>query len=259
MLVSADELTDILRCYVAAPAQVTQSKMIERVIIGLRDGWATRKDADDAIAALADQAAQVAQGEPANCGDLLSALRVLGITYDDEIPYNSGWFTAGSCMARSTAEEAAQVALEMVEERYGILQQDYDLVKRDADRAAVVEGVLIDNHSPAARDILAERRRQVDQNGYDHENDDAHIHDEMGAYAAFYAMPPAVREWPAEETGYGETWGDAIVPTDWTAPKPGDRRGELVKAGALILAEIERIDRATLRASQSTVSDGGAA
>jgi hypothetical protein len=33
----------------------------------------------------------------------------------------------------------------------------------------------------------------------------------------------------------------------------------LVKAGALILAEIERLDRAALSASQSTVGDGGAA
>jgi hypothetical protein len=96
----------------------------------------------------------------------------------------------------------------------------------------------------AALDVLAERGRQIEREGYDHENDDVHVMGELGAYAAFYAMPPAVREWPAAETGYGETWGDAIVPTDWTAPKPGDRRDELVKAGALILAEIERIDRA---------------
>lgn len=31
----------------------SQRKMIERAIVGLRDGWATRKDADDALAALA--------------------------------------------------------------------------------------------------------------------------------------------------------------------------------------------------------------
>jgi hypothetical protein len=30
----------------------SQRKMIERAIIGLRDGWATRKDADDALALL---------------------------------------------------------------------------------------------------------------------------------------------------------------------------------------------------------------
>ena len=56
-------------------------------------------------------------------------------------------------------------------------------------------------------------------------------------------MPPAAREWPASDTGYGETFGTALCPEDWT-PKFGDRRRELVKAGALILAEIERLDRA---------------
>jgi hypothetical protein len=96
----------------------------------------------------------------------------------------------------------------------------------------------------AARDVLAERQRQVDREGYSRENDDVHILGELGAYATFYAMPPAARDWPAEGTGYGATWGEAIVPWNWAAPKPGDRRGELVKAGALILAEIERLDRA---------------
>jgi len=96
----------------------------------------------------------------------------------------------------------------------------------------------------AAHDVLVERWRQVEAEGYDVGNDDGHVLGELGAYAAFYAMPPAARDWPAEETGYGATWGEAIVPADWTPPKPGDRRRELVKAGALVLAEIERMDRA---------------
>jgi hypothetical protein len=96
----------------------------------------------------------------------------------------------------------------------------------------------------AARDVLAERRRQIDHEGYDQKHDDEHVCEEIAAYAAFYAMPPATRDWPAEETGYGTTWGWAIVPDGWRVPEPDDRRRELVKAGALILAEIERLDRA---------------
>lgn len=115
--------------------------------------------------------------------------------------------------------------------------------------------------SAAAKDVLAERRRQVAQEGYGTEHDDAYPSGEIAAYAAFYAMPPAAREWPATETGYGETFGEAIVPADWTAPKTGDRRRELVKAGALILAELERLDRAALRttSTQPTGEKGGAA
>lgn len=98
--------------------------------------------------------------------------------------------------------------------------------------------------SCAAYDVLAERRRQIEKEGYDTAHDDEHANDEIAAYATFYAMPPAARDWPAPETGYGSTWGEAIIPANWGPAKPGDRRGELVKAGALIVAEIERLDRA---------------
>ena len=101
----------------------------------------------------------------------------------------------------------------------------------------------------AALDVITERRRQVEMEGYDQEHDDAHPSGEIAAYAAFYAMPPATRDWPAEETGYGATWGEAIIPADWGPAKPCERRQELIKAGALILAEIERLDRAAVAAS----------
>lgn len=96
----------------------------------------------------------------------------------------------------------------------------------------------------AARDVLAERQRQVKAEGYDHENDDNYVNDEMAAAAAFYVMPPGVREWPMDGTGYGATMGEAIYP-DWMPPKLGDRRRDLVKGAALALAEIERLDRAS--------------
>jgi hypothetical protein len=95
----------------------------------------------------------------------------------------------------------------------------------------------------AAQDVLAERQRQVNAEGYEPEHDDEHVNGEIGAMAAFYAMPDGARDWPATETGYGETFGEAIKPEGWEG-KTGDRRRELVKAGALILAEIERLDRA---------------
>lgn len=94
----------------------------------------------------------------------------------------------------------------------------------------------------AASDVLAERRRQLEDEGYDHAHDDAHVNDEIAAAACFYAMPPAARDWDATSTGYGETLADAIVPDGWVLSE-GGRRRDLVKAGALILAEIERLDR----------------
>lgn len=92
-------------------------------------------------------------------------------------------------------------------------------------------------------DVQAERSRQVEAEGWTPEHDDEHACDEIAAFACFYAMPPAARDWDASSTGYGDTLGEAILPEGWE-PKTGDRRRELVKAGGLILAEIERLDRA---------------
>lgn len=101
-------------------------------------------------------------------------------------------------------------------------------------------------HSSAVQDVLAERQRQVDVKDWTPEHDDEHPNGEIAAFAALYAMPPAARDWPAAETGYGDTFGAALCPVDWF-PKFGDRRRELVKAGALIVAEIERLDRAAIK------------
>ncbi|MDM4570248.1 hypothetical protein [Klebsiella michiganensis] len=90
--------------------------------------------------------------------------------------------------------------------------------------------------SAAAADVLAERQRQITAEGWTPEHDDEYEHGELADAAGCYALsselfdcagePP--RPWP---------W-----PDEWW--KPGNRRRDLVKAGALILAEIERIDRA---------------
>lgn len=91
-------------------------------------------------------------------------------------------------------------------------------------------------------EVLVERKRQLTK-GYDPAHDDEHTAGEIGAMAAFYAMPDACRDWPATETGYGATWGDAIRPEGWVG-KTGDRVEELTKAAALVMAELERELRA---------------
>lgn len=111
----------------------------------------------------------------------------------------------------------------------------------------------------AAQDVLAERRRQVEEVGCTHEHDDGHVNDELAALSTFYAMPDATRDWDASSTSYGKTLGEAILPHRWIGT-PGDRRCELVKAGALILAEIERLDRAAhnIKATSQSNLEGSA-
>jgi len=87
--------------------------------------------------------------------------------------------------------------------------------------------------SSAARDVQAERRRQIEVEGWSPQDDDKQTDSEIAHAAACYALNNAA-VWP-----YSISW--------W---KPTDRRRNLVKAGALILAEIERLDRLASAPSQ---------
>ena len=120
---------------------------------------------------------------------------------------------------------------------------------------AEIVGALVEEMalSDAARDVLTERRRQVTAKGWDHDHDDAQRNDEIAAFAAVYAMPEGARDWPAKETGFGRTFAEALIPFCWK-PKFGDRRRDLVKATALLIAEIERIDRAAIATSEKEAS-----
>lgn len=99
-------------------------------------------------------------------------------------------------------------------------------------------------------DVLAERRRQINELGYTPDHDDDHVCGEISAYAAVYAMPPAARDWDASNTGYGSTFREALTPINWKVPEDKDRREELVNATAMLIAEIERIDRAAQKAQR---------
>ena len=99
--------------------------------------------------------------------------------------------------------------------------------------------------SRAADDVLAERHRQVEVEGWTPKHDDTHSRGEMACAAACYATGSDL--WTGHEQtdrkGRPTLIGAARV-WPWSGWwKPADRRHNLVKAGALILAEIERLDR----------------
>ena len=96
--------------------------------------------------------------------------------------------------------------------------------------------------SQAAIDVLTERRRQVEVEGWTPEHDDEHGNGEMAAAAACYAVGRRTLTDPSRGTG---EFGQPVWPWDSHWWKPDSHRRELVKAGALILAEIERLDRAS--------------
>ena len=97
--------------------------------------------------------------------------------------------------------------------------------------------------STAISDIANERQRQIDLLGWTPEHDDMHDRDNaLSRAAACYAV--------AGLGGSGPFWvthlqvPQQIWPYRWEW-KPKDRRTNLVRAAALIVAEIERLDRAT--------------
>lgn len=102
--------------------------------------------------------------------------------------------------------------------------------------------------SAAVRDVLAERNRQVAQEGWTEEHDDEHTQAEIAQAAACYALAGTSADEAQYIHGRWKDVRDLFWPRSWTRAwwKPTNRRRNLVKAGALILAEIERLDRASL-------------
>lgn len=87
-------------------------------------------------------------------------------------------------------------------------------------------------------EIAAERRRQVEAEGWSTKHDDEHGNGELAAAGAAYAFSASTegRYLAADPLGF---W-----PWDKSWWKPKGARRDLIRAAALIVAEIERIDRA---------------
>ena len=83
-------------------------------------------------------------------------------------------------------------------------------------------------------EIAAERTRQIRVKGFDQEYDRAHEADTLATGAAFYALPPEATAWVKSHGIDHWPFGDR--------PKRKDRRQDLIRAAAMIVAEIELID-----------------
>ena len=98
------------------------------------------------------------------------------------------------------------------------------------------EGISRDP-TQAVLDVLAERRRQIEVEGWPLDHDDEHEGAELAMAAACYAGNAGGYVW-------ADRWpGENLWPWSRAEWRPTTPRRDLVKAGALILAEIERLDR----------------
>jgi hypothetical protein len=131
---------------------------------------------------------------------------------------------------------------------------DTDIEYVRADLAALASSNESEAVTDAARDVLAERERQMTAEGWTLDHDDEHTSGEMAKAAAAYALNAGnvALGWPKDPLR-AVCEPPPFWPWDRDWWKPDTLRWMLVKAGALILAEIERIDRALAR----TQADGG--
>lgn len=126
----------------------------------------------------------------------------------------------------------------------------------------------------ALDDIAAERARQISAEGWTPEHDDEHNDASMARAAACYALlsdplratPVAHRRVWVPHPGADElsraqgVYKDVPKYWPWHADwwKPKNQRADLVRAGALIVAEIERLDRTAQQravSSQATAAE----
>ncbi len=114
----------------------------------------------------------------------------------------------------------------------------------DADTAASEWLAIPTDLSSAAIDVLAERQRQKDVEGWTTEHDDEHATGAMARAAAVYAVVGSSDGRNITDDGSTHSVIERLWPWDWSWFKANGRRRNLVKSGALVLAEIERIDRA---------------
>jgi PRTRC genetic system protein C len=127
-------------------------------------------------------------------------------------------------------------------EEAALVLADYVLVRRDA----------------GVGQVALERRRQMDVEGYTSAHDDAHTDHSLAMAAAVYAAPEPVHVYRNPPDQFSDPWpwhpiedkrkfADAgmHVPASAAEYSVEERVALLVKAGALIAAEIDRLGRAS--------------
>lgn len=129
----------------------------------------------------------------------------------------------GECREQTTPEEQARHAVRFAKQAQLLAEQeDYEF-------------------TGAVLDIARERYRQISSEGWSPSHDDAHVYFTLSKAGAAYALNVA-------DAHYGSVSPEGSPPTVWPFEeswwKPKDRRSDLVRAAALIAAEIDRMDRA---------------
>lgn len=138
---------------------------------------------------------------------------------------------AGHPVPKPTALESALATLDRLQEEIGKAEP-------------VPMGALL---------IMRERRRQVFEEGWDAAHDDQHVNGELAAAAVSYVL----QMYKAAPWALGlEADGEDCWPFEWAWFKPKTAIRDLVRAGAFIAAEIDRIQRVEAAAATKLSKEG---
>lgn len=160
--------------------------------------------------------------------DLLNADELAALRRFDETCQDGEGYDVPKAMMQRLA------AIGVVRRTSGSYYETTDFGMRVLDQPAPnASGTPEAPQTAAARDVLAERRRQVEVEGWMPAHDDMYDEAELSRAAAAYTLQGEHDFGPPPQWPWKREW--------W---KPQGERRNLVKAGALILAEIERLDRA---------------
>ena len=100
----------------------------------------------------------------------------------------------------------------------------------------VLDVTLVD----AVQKFVGERIRQIEEENFTYENDDKYKNGELAQAAAAYAAHASLCETVRQFASVPPMW-----PVSWDRSwwKPTTPERDLAKAGALIVAELQRLDR----------------
>jgi len=107
--------------------------------------------------------------------------------------------------------------------------------------------------------IMKERMRQVDQEGWDPKHDDEHQDGELARAAACYAVAGVFDVDDRAQVAVQKILV-ALWPPTWTMKwwKPKDPKSNLIRAGALIAAELDRLLREEAKERARLAAEGAA-
>lgn len=210
------------------------------------DRWKLRSERDAALARVAELDKQ--------CRD--DVARALGLRPSQERGFAWSYLLASIKSCVKASEDAAQAQHSVPDVLfdgaavYAALDDRQRMFTSPENVSVVLDAVVRvvraaaptpSNSVPQAwLDVQAERRRQITAEGWTPEHDDEHSHGQMARAAACYALAGS----SAPNDGTAALLVSLAWPWDEQWWKPTTVRRDLVKACALGLAEIERLDRA---------------